>query len=146
MKANWICLEGAGCGTTEVNNTAQLRDTCKAASELPLPQSLSNPTYLPRVSTKRSLDFCALDNTKEVSFLNLQLGLLLLQEALLCPLLSYLLCFIHDSGRQEVFEGLGNHPQLYTLITTGKCAATSFHIENQCFFIEQMLRYHSYIT
>lgn len=38
------------------------------------------------------------------------------------------------------FWGQGNHPHLYTLVTTGENTATWFHIENQCFFWEQLLK------
>jgi len=50
-------LEGAGCGTAVIRDTAQRRGACKAASQLPFPQSLSSPTSLPQITRIRPPHF-----------------------------------------------------------------------------------------
>lgn len=127
MKANWICLEGAGCGTIEVNNTAQLRGR-KAASQLPLPQSLSNPTSLPKYQQKGHCTSVHWTTQRKSAFWICNWVFCYFKR--LFYVLCFLTCCASSSARQDVLEGLGSHPQLYTLVTTGKCAATSFHTES----------------
>lgn len=131
-------MEEEWCETAGINDTVQFRDMCKLLHNRPL--SLSNPSTL-NISNKvmTVLDFFAAQTLKKMP------------DFWICNWdscyfwrLFFVHCFLVWSaspmtGRQETSEGQGNHPHLFTLVTTGKQTATWFPTENQPCLWEQLL-------
>lgn len=121
----WDCWSKQYCSVQEHTQGS----FTTALSPKPQQPLFSTPNISNKVSTV--LHFSA-PGKHLARFLNLQSGLLLLLKTLSCSLLSYLVCFTHDSGGKEISE---NHPHTCALASTQQLDSTlrtSVSLESGC--------------